>query len=243
MNCLVCVSHVPDTNTKIQFEGKELNKNGVSFVPGPHDEYALSRAIEFKEKGQSGKTTVLCVGLQEVEGTLRRCLAVGADDGVRINAVAGDAYFVAFQIAEFVKSGGYELIMFGKETINFNGGMVAGMVAELLDLPCVNFVSKLEVNGNLATVKREIDGGTEVLECAIPLVVSCMKGISEWRIANLRGITMAKTKPIAVVQPVAVEGFTSSESFELPAAKQGCKMIEMSNLQELVSVLSNKGAL
>ena len=172
MRCLVCISHVPDTTTKIVFDtsGKDLNKNGVTFIINPYDEYGISRSLEFKEKTGQGSTTILCVGKAEVDQTIRKALAVGADDSVRIDADPLDAHFVAYQIAEFARGKGYDFIFFGKESIDGNGSQVAGMVAEMLGMPFVSLCKKLDVEGNKAIVQREIEGGTEILESTIPLV-------------------------------------------------------------------------
>ena len=245
MKCLVCISNVPDTTTKIKFDasGKELDKAGVSFVINPYDEYGLVRSIEFKEQTGSGSTTVICVGKAEVEQTIRKALAIGADDAARVDADPTDAYFIAKQIAEYARGKGFDFIFFGKESIDSNGAQIAGMVAEMLGVAYAPFASKLDVSGGKAVLEREAEGGTEVVELAMPVVVSCQKGISEWRIPNMKGIMAARTKKIEVVQPVAVSAYTSGVKYELPPAKAGCVMIAPENVSDLVQVLVQKGAL
>ncbi|MEL6844935.1 MAG: electron transfer flavoprotein subunit beta/FixA family protein, partial [Bacteroidota bacterium] len=198
MKILVCISHVPDTTTKIQFEEDHsgLNKSGVTFVINPYCEYGLSKALDIRESGKSVQITVLCVGGPEVQPTLRKALAIGADDAVMINAQPTDAAFVAKQIADYAEGKEFDIIFTGKESIDYNGGIVPGMLAEHLNWLCVPSATKMELGENEnAVLHREIAGGTEVIEADLPLVVSCQKGISEWRIPNMRGIMAARKKP------------------------------------------------
>lgn len=243
MKSLVCISHVPDTTTKIQYtaDGKSLDKNGVVFIINPYDEFGLVRAIEFKEQSGQGNITVLCVGGADVEPTLRKALAIGADDAVRIDAEPLDGMYVAQQIAAYAKGKGFDFIFFGKESIDSNGSEVPGMVAEYLDLPFISQAIHLTVDGGKAKLHRELDGGYESLESSIPAVVSCQKGISEWRIPNMRGIMMAKTKKLEVVAPVAADAAVSTVRFELPPAKGGCVYIDADNAEQLVDLLNEKG--
>ncbi len=244
MKILVCISHVPDTTTKIQFdaEGKALNKAGVTFIVCPYDEFALSRAAELKEK-QGANVTILCVGKAEVDSTIRKAIAIVGDQAVRIDAEPLDAFYVAKQIAEYAKSQSFDLIMFGKESIDFNGSQVSGMVAELLDLPDVSFATSIEINGNNATLTREIDGGKEELTCDLPLVLSAQKGLAEWRIANVKGIMAARTKQIQVIAPVDVPYYTTTTKLSQPPAKQGCIYLKPEETDKLVQILSEKGAI
>lgn len=243
MNILICISHVPETTTRIQFDasGQSLNENGVTFVINPYDEFALSRALEYQEAAKTGNITVLCVGGPEVETTIRKALAVGGEEGVRIDASPGDAHQVARYIADYAKTKSFDLIMMGKESIDFNGAEVPGMVAEMLGLPFVSFGTGLELDGATAKVRREIEGGTELLEVKLPFVLSAQKGLAEWRIANMRGIMAARKKPVNVVAPAAVAAKTQTVRLELPPAKTGCKMIDPSQVEELVDVLAAKG--
>lgn len=245
MEILILISHVPDTTTKIKFDGsgKALDATGVTFIVNPYDEFALVRAIELQEAKIATKITALCVGGPEVEATLRRALAIGADDAVRINTEAKDAYYVARQIAEYAKGKNYSLIMGGKESIDNNGSEVPAMVAELLDLPFVSFATKLEVSGSTATIEREIDGGEETLECPLPMVLSAQKGLAEWRIPNMRGIMAARTKPLATVEPAAVDALTVQVAYELPPAKAATVLFEPGQEAQLVKALIDKGAL
>jgi electron transfer flavoprotein beta subunit len=244
MKILVCISHVPDTTTKIQFEedGSGLNRTGVTFVINPYCEYGLSRAIGFREEGKQVSITALCVGGPEVEPTLRKALAIGADDAVRIDAQPEDSTFVAKQIAEYAREKEFGLIFTGKESIDFNGSMVPGMIAEYLDLPFVSFASKMELTGeDQAELNREVDGGYEVVTTSLPAVVSCQKGIAEWRIPNMRGIMAARKKPLAVVSPVEVEATIDTVGFSYPPAKGNCQYFEPEDAGKLVHTLVDKG--
>ena len=239
MKILVCISHVPDTTTKIKFKEDQLDKDGVQFIIGPYDDYALARAVELQ--GSAGATvTVLNVGTAETEPTIRKALAIGADDAIRINAEPTDAYFVAQQIYAVAKDGGYDMILMGRESSDFNGGLVHGMVAEMMGWPSIAPCMKLELNGTVASVSREIEGGKEALEVSLPFVAGCQEPIAEWKIPNMRGIMSARKKPLQVLEPVAVEGVTEYSSFELPAPKGDCKMVDADNMTELVSLLKNE---
>ena len=240
MKILVAISNVPDTTTKITFgeNNSKFNSAGVQFIINPYDEwYALVRALELKEAGKAEKITIIHVGLPESDATIRKGFALGADDGVRIDAEGPDAYFVAEQISAYAKTNNYDLIMAGKETISYNGSSVGGMIAGFLDLPYVSLATKFELNGNTATVEHDIDGGTQVIECELPLVISCAKGMAEQRIPNMKGIMSARTKPLTVVPAIATEKLSSIKSFELSAGRTTCKMIDENNLDELVNLL------
>jgi electron transfer flavoprotein beta subunit len=244
MKILVCISHVPDTTTKIQFEadGSKLNKTGVQFVINPYCEYGLSRAIGFREAGQQVEITALCVGGPEVEPTLRKALAIGADDAVRIDTHPVDAAFVAAQVANYCDGKDYDIVFTGKESIDFNGSMVPGILAEHLGYGFVSYATHMEMSGeNKATLKREVDGGYEVVEATLPLVVSCQKGIAEWRIPNMRGIMAARKKPLSKVAPAEIETFVSTEHFSYPPAKGDCQFFESDAPEKLVSTLAGKG--
>jgi electron transfer flavoprotein beta subunit len=241
---LVCISHVPDTTTKIQFEsdGSELNKTGVTFVINPYCEYGLSRAIGFREEGKQVNITVACVGGPEVEPTLRKAMAIGADDAVRIDAHPSDGAFVAAQLAAYAAERDFSMVFTGKESIDFNGGMVPGMLAEHLDWDFVSFATHMEMTDDqTAELKREIEGGFEVVEAHLPLVVSCQKGISEWRIPNMRGIMAARKKPLAVVSAAEIEPSLKTVKFDYPPAKGNCQYFDTENAQNLVGALVQKG--
>jgi electron transfer flavoprotein beta subunit len=240
MKILVAISNVPDTTTKIQFSdgGAKFNTAGVTFVINPYDEwYALVRALELKEKNLAEKVTLIHVGLADSEATIRKGFALGADDAVRIDAEGPDAYFVAEQIANYAKSNAYDLIMTGKETISYNGSSVGAMIAGILDLPFISLATKLELESNKATISHDIDGGTQVVECDLPLVMSCAKGMAEQRIPNMRGIMAARTKPLAVIPATSSTPLTSVKSFTLTAGRTTCKMIGEDNMDELVNLL------
>jgi electron transfer flavoprotein beta subunit len=199
------------------------------------------RAIEFKEQTGQGNITVLCVGGADVEPTLRKALAIGADDAVRVNAEPLDGMYVAQQIAAYAKGKGFDFIFFGKESIDGNGSEVPGMVAEYLDLPFVSQAIHLTVEGGKAKVHRELDGGYENLEASIPAVISCQKGIAEWRIPNMRGIMTSKTKKLDVVQPVAAEAGVTTVKLEIPPSKGGVTYIDPEHPEKLVEILVDKG--
>lgn len=242
MKILVCISNVPDTTSKITFtpDKKAFNAAGVQFIINPYDEIALTRALELKEASGSGSVTVIHVGPVANEANIRKALAIGADDAIRINAEANDAFFTAFQIAEVGKKNNYDLILTGRESIDYNSAQVGPMIAEMLDLPSVAVVQKLDVSNGEATMEREIDGGKEVLTCKLPLVVTAQKGMSEPRIPNMRGIMTARTKPLQVVEPSGNEKFTESISFDNPPAKQAVKLVEAGKEEELVNLLHNE---
>jgi electron transfer flavoprotein beta subunit len=241
MKILVCITHVPDTTAKISFtdNNTKLNKAGVQYIIGPYDDYALARAVELKE-AQGGTVTVVNVGEADTEPTIRKALAIGADDAIRVNAYPSDAYFVATQIADIARKNNYDLILMGRESIDFNGGQVHGMVGEMLGLPSVSPVMQLDVAGNTAKVAREIEGGKEHLEVKLPFVAGCQEPIAEWKIPNMRGIMSARTKPLQVIPPVAVEEHTTVKQFELPPPKGSVKMIPADKAEELISLLRNQ---
>jgi len=240
MKILVCISHVPDTTAKISFtnDNKTYNKDNVQFIISPYEELALTRALELKEAKGEGTITVINVGGAETEPTLRKALAMGADDAIRVNAEATDAYFVAAQIAEVAKSNSYDIILTGKESIDYNGGQVGEMIAEILDIPSITSVSAIDVEGNKGTLEREIDGGYEKMECEFPFVGSGQKGIApEPRIPAMRGIMMARKKPLAVVEPASSDILTEVEVHTLPEPKGACKMVDADNAKELIRLL------
>ena len=243
MKILVPISHVPDTTTKIAFTNNdtEFNAAGVQFIINPYDEwYALVRALELKEAGKAEKVTIIHVGLADSDATIRKGFALGADDGVRIDAEGPDAFFVADQIAIYAKENGYDLIMAGKETINYNGSSVGAMIAGFMDVPLISLATKFDLDGNKATVEHDIDGGTQIVECELPLVVSCSKGMAEQRIPNMKGIMSARTKPLTVVAAAAAEKLTQIKSYSLSAGRTTCKMIDENNMDELVNLLHSE---
>ncbi|MFK8161058.1 MAG: electron transfer flavoprotein beta subunit/FixA family protein [Lewinella sp.] len=237
MKMLVCVSKTPETTTKIQLtaDNSELDRSGVNYIMNPYDEwYALVRALELKE-ASGGSVTILNVGPAENDAVIRKGLAIGADDAIRVNADGGGSLYIAKQIA--AQAAGYDLIFFGKETIDYNGSEVGAMVAELLDMAYIGEASHLEMNGTTATVTRDIEGGVEVVEVSTPLALSAAKGMAEQRIPNMRGIMMAKRKPLNVVEPVAASSTTSISSYELPPAKSAVKLVDPEDMTELVRLL------
>jgi electron transfer flavoprotein beta subunit len=240
MKILVCVSKTPDTTSKIAFTNgnTKFDEAGVQWIINPYDEwYALVRAIELKEKDPPAVIHLITVGLPDCDPIIRKALALGGDEAIRVNTDSSDSFYIAAQIADVAKKGAYDLILTGKETIDYNGSSIAGMVAELVDAPYVSLATLFELNGTTATITREIEGGEEVCEVSLPVVVSCQKGIAEQRIPNMRGIMAARTKPLQVVEPAAVEALTSIVSYELPPAKAGVKLVSPDNVAELVRLL------
>ncbi len=245
MKILVCISNVPDTTTKVKFtaENKKLDTVGIQWVINPWDELSLTRALELKDDPSNGVTqvSVAHVGLIGAEPTIRKALAIGADDAIRINADPSDAYFVAAQLAEVLKTNPYDIIICGIESSDFNGSTVGGMLAEFLEIASVSAVSSLKIENGHALISREIDGGKELVTVPVPVVLVVQKGIAkEPRIAAMRGIMMARTKPIKVVEPVAVEPLTSLVNFELPKPRAKCKFVDAENPKQLIELLQNE---
>ena len=239
MKILVCISHVPDTTSKISFieNDSKFDKNGVQFIIGPYDDYAVARAMELKES-DGATVTVLNVGLAETEPTLRKALAIGADDAIRINAEPLDSLFVANQIAGVAKENEYDMILMGRESIDFNGGQVHGMVGELLNIPSLSPVTKLDLEGTTAKMTKEIDGGKESIEVEMPFVAGCQEPIAEWRIPNMRGIMTARSKPLNVIEATNEEVGTELLKFDMPPAKGDVKIVN--NVDDLVDLLKNE---
>ena len=240
MKILVCVSKTPDTTAKIAFtEGNtKFDEAGVQWIINPYDEwYSLVRAIELKEANPAATIHLVTVGNADAEPIIRKALALGGDEAIRVNTDNSDAYYIAAQIAEVAKQGGYDLVFTGKETIDYNGSSIGGMIAEMIDAPYISLATKFDLNGTTATVVREIEGGEETAEVVLPVVVSCQKGVAEQRIPNMRGIMAARTKPLKVVEPAAVDALTTVVSFELPPAKAGVKLVAPDNVEELVRLL------
>jgi electron transfer flavoprotein beta subunit len=240
MKILVCISKTPDTTAKIAFtdNNRKFLAEGVQWILNPYDEwYALVRAIEIKEKDPAAVLHLIMVGGADCDAIIRKALALGGDEAIRVNAEPGDSFYVATQIAAIAKDAAYDLILTGKETIDFNGASVGGMVAGLLDLPFISLAAKLELSGETATLVREIEGGEETVEGKLPLVIGCQKGMAEQRIPNMKGIMGARSKPLKVVEAVAADTLTELVSFELPPAKKGVKMIDAENAEELITLL------
>jgi electron transfer flavoprotein beta subunit len=240
MKILVCISKTPDTTAKIAFVDNNTKFAGdaVVWIINPYDEwYSLVRAIELKEADASTTIHLVTVGGADADPIIRKALALGGEEAIRVNIDSNDSFYIASQIAAIAKEGKYDLIFTGKETIDYNGASIGGMVAELLDLPYISFASNLALNGNDITVVREIDGGEETNVVALPAVVSCQKGMAEQRIPNMKGIMGARTRPLKVVEPQAVIPLTSIASFDLPPAKAGVKLVSADNPAELVRLL------
>ena len=244
MKILVCISHVPDTTSKINFVNgdSEFDTNGVQYVINPNDEFGLTRAIWFQEQ-QAATVTVINVGGPETEPTLRKALAIGANEAIRINANPTDGFFVAQQLAEVIKTGGYDVVIAGKESLDYNGGMVPGMMAGILGYNFVNSCVGLTIDGTNATASREIDGGKEIVSTSLPVIIGSQKGLVEekdLRIPNMRGIMTARTKVLTILEPIAANVNTKSVQFEKPAPKSAVQLISADNLDELINLLHNE---
>ena len=237
MKILVCIANVPDTTAKINFtpDNKEFVSAGVTFILNPYDEIALSKAVDLTAGG--GSVTVINIGDASTEPTIRKALAIGATDAVRINAKPRDGYFVARQIADYVKKNPFDLILCGRESSDTNGSSVPAMIAELLDIPCVLFAKSLTIDGSTATLEQEIEGGKEILSAPLPLVAGASEGMAEWKIPNMRGIMSARTKPLVVVEPIEVPQYTAVQSYDKPVPRSSVKMIAVEDAAKLFEML------
>ncbi|MFN8289611.1 MAG: electron transfer flavoprotein subunit beta/FixA family protein [Chitinophagaceae bacterium] len=240
MKILVCISKTPDTTAKIAFtdNNTKFDASGVQWIINPYDEwYALVRAIELKEADPATVIHLVTVGPADADPIIRKALALGGDEAIRVNADSHDSFYIASQIAEVARQGNYDLVFTGKETIDYNGSSIGGMIAELLDKPYLSLATKFELAGNKAVITREIEGGEEVCEVELPVVVSCQKGMAEQRIPNMKGIMGARTKPLKIAEPIAADALTAVAGFELPPAKAGVKLVDAENVDELVRLL------
>jgi electron transfer flavoprotein beta subunit len=245
MKILVCISNVPDTTTRVKFieDNRKLDTTGIQWVINPWDELSLTRALELKDNAsnQIQSVTIIHVGLAVSEPTIRKALAIGADDAIRINAEPVDAYFVAAQLAEVIKNDSFDIILCGIESSDYNGSSVGGMLAEFLDYPSISAVSGIQLTNGQAIINREIDGGKEVVNIPVPFVAIVQKGIAkEPRIAAMRGIMMARTKPIKIVEPISIEPLTELVNYEMPKAHATCKFIDSDNARQLIELLQNE---
>ncbi|MHB1922881.1 MAG: electron transfer flavoprotein subunit beta/FixA family protein [Chitinophagaceae bacterium] len=240
MKILVCISKTPDTTAKIAFKDNntKFNEQEVTFIINPYDEwYALVRALELKEQVEATSIDLITVGGPDSEPILRKAFALGGDAGIRINSTSQDDFYIATQIAEVARTGGYDLILTGKETIDFNGSSIGGMLAGFLDIPFISLATHLELNDQEVSLHREVEGGEEICSVHLPAVVSCQKGMAEQRIANVRGIMSARTKPLKVLEPIEADQMTQFLEFELPPVKSGIKWVAPDQMEELVRLL------
>lgn len=245
MKILVCMSNVPDTTTKIRFTGdnKSFDAGGVQWIINPWDELALTRALELKDANPAlfENISVALVGNASTEPTIRKALAIGADNGIRVNTEPADTYYVAAQLAAVIRSQPFDIILCGIDSSDYNGSAVGGMLAELAGLNVASSVSSLDVENGSLVLKREIDGGTETLGIQTPFLAVVQKGITkEPRIPSMRGIMAARTKPLQVVEATREEALTEFVTYELPGVKAACKMIDPENVKELVNLLHNE---
>lgn len=240
MKILVCISKTPDTTAKIAFKDNntKFDESGVQWIINPYDEwYALVKAIELKEKDSSVQIHLITIGGADCDPVIRKALALGGDEAIRVNTTGDDTYYIAAQIAEVAKQNSYDLILTGKETIDFNSSSVGGTLSEMLGMPFISLANKVDIEGSTAKVDREIEGGEETDSINLPVVISCQKGVAEQRIPNMRGIMAARTKPLKVMEPAAIDILTHVVGYELPPSKAGVKLIDPDNVSELVRLL------
>ena len=241
MNILVCISHVPDTTSKIDFsdDATSFKSEGIQFIINPYDEFGLTKAINLRNE-HGGKVTVVHYGAISSEPTLRKALAIGADEAIRIDGHPNDSFSVASELTKVIEANQYDLIIAGRESIDYNGGAVPAMMAEMLDLPFVNACTGLEISGTEAKMEREIEGGKEFINATLPVIIAGQKGLVEEAdliIPNMRGIMTARTKPLSVLDNINSTNNCTSLSFEKPQPKQACTMIDAGNEKELVTLL------
>ncbi len=238
MNILVCITHVPDTTARIAFNDNNtrFDSTNVQFIIGPYDDYAISKAVDLKTSHQA-HVTVLNVGKVETEPTLRRALAIGADEAIRIDVDPVDSFFVSSQIAHVIGENNYDLVLMGRESIDFNGGIVHAMTGEMVGMPSFSPVMEMEIHGEKVKMTREIEGGKEFLETKIPLIAGVQEPVAEWKIPNMRGIMTARSKPFTVLDPIAAETRVDTLHFSLPPEKGQGKLFEAEEVDQLVQAL------
>ena len=238
MKILVCISSVPDTTAKINFssDNKQFVSEGVTFILNPYDEIALSKAVDLAAQN-NGSITVINVGDISTETVIRKALAIGANDGVRINSIPKDSYFVACQIADYVNKNPFDIILCGRESSDYNGSGMPVMLAEMLGIPCLLFAKSLVLNGNTATLDCEIEGGKEVVTTPFPFVAGASEGMAEWKIPNMRGIMSARTKPLTVIEPIAVDQKVKNISYDKPSQRSSVKMIAAEDISKLFETI------
>lgn len=241
MKILVCISNVPDTTSKITFtnDNTAFNTAGVQYIVNPYDEIALSKAIDLAEGGK-GTVTVITVGDASTDATIRKALATGADNAVRVNALPRDAWFVANQIANYAKENNFDLILTGRESIDYNGTQVGAFIGSILNIPSVSISKKLDIDGNAASVEREIEGGKEVLTLNLPAVIGTAEGVAETKIPNMRGIMIARTKPLDVIEPIEVAQLSRIVKYETPEPRGAVTLVDASDVEKLVALLHEK---
>jgi electron transfer flavoprotein beta subunit len=241
MRILVCITHVPDTTSKIAFieNNTKFDTTNIQYVIGPYDDYAISKAVDLKAS-ENAYVTALNVGLAETDPTLRRALAIGADAAVRINAEPLDSFYVASQIADYIQNEKYDLILMGRESSDFNGGIVHAMTGELLGIPAFSPVMQLEITGGKVKMAREIEGGKELIEASLPVIAGCQEPIAEWKIPNMRGIMTARMKPFKVLEPVESESMTENRNFELPSGKGEITYVDPGKVEKLYELLRDE---
>lgn len=239
MKILACISVVPDTTTKITFSDNntQFNTVGVQYILNPYDELAVTRGLEIAE-AHGGTLTIVHVGKSDAEPVIRKALSMGANDAIRIDAEPIDAQYVAEEISKIAQ--GYDLILTGRESIDYNGGVVCGMLGAILGIPSINVVTRIDYTEGKFDFDRDIDGGRETISCSAPCIASAQKNLCEPRIPNMRGIMAARSKPLQVLLPQVLANYSHTQSFELPLAKSGVKLIDASEAEKLIYILRNE---
>lgn len=242
MKILVCISNVPDTTSRITFTNNntEFNTTGIQYIINPYDEIALAKAIEITTNTTNGSITAITVGDSNTEPTIRKALAIGADNAIRINASPTDSWFVAKQIANYAKNEKFDLILTGKESIDYNGTQVTAMLGELLNIPSVSIAKGFHIDNNQITVEREIEGGKEVITASLPIIIGTAEGVAEAKIPNMRGIMAARSKPLEVIEAMSIEPLTKTIAFETPPSRGTVKLIDENNINELIDLLHSE---
>lgn len=242
MKILVCISNVPDTTSKITFTNNntEFNTSGIQYIINPYDEIALAKAVDLTNAGANGSVTVITVGDSSTEPTIRKALAIGADNAIRVNGSPADAWYVANQIATYAKNNNFDLILTGRESIDYNGAQVPAMLGELLNIPSVSIAKGFTVDQNQVSVEREIEGGKEILTASLPIVIGTAEGVAEPKIPNMRGIMAARSKPLEVIEPIAIETLTKITTFDTPPSRGNVKLIDANNVSDLVNLLHSE---
>jgi electron transfer flavoprotein beta subunit len=245
MKIVVCVSHVPDTATRIKVgrDGKTIDPAGVTFIINPYDEYAVEEALKTKEKLGSGEVVVVSLGGDNSKETIRKALAMGVDSGVLLkDENHRDSLGVAKALAEEIKAQGAQIVFMGKQSVDYDNSIVGQLTAELLDFNCISVVVKLDIDGEKVVAEREIEGGREVVQTSLPVVITCQKGLNEPRYASLKGIMAAKKKTIEEKAAASYTPTSEVISMQLPSGKQPGRIVgsDASAVPELVRLLKEE---
>ena len=244
MKIVVCVSHVPDTTSKIIVgqDGRTIDPTGLTFTINPYDEFAVEEALKLKEKF-TGEVTVISLGKENVKESIKKAYAMGVEKGIWIKTTEEmDSHATALQLVETLKSLSPDIILFGKQSIDYDNSQVGTLVAEMMNIPSISVVTKLEINDNVITCEREIEGGKEVVETKLPAVITAQKGLNEPRYPNLKGIMAAKSRPIQEAAAGSSVTLTEVRKMKKPESKSKGKILgtDAAAVKELISALHNE---